>query len=118
VDPTPDRDLRAWLSDLNGAPETRDVAVRAVGMLGDRGLLAWLIHQMRKPPLATSAARAFLELCPQARDVWEDLTSVEPAEHGAAFVEHFEDGMEPLPVAARVKDWAQRNRLVDGPAPS
>jgi uncharacterized protein (TIGR02270 family) len=108
---TPDADMRDWLTGLNAAPETKVIAVRGAGMLGDRSLLAWLIRLMRDPALAQAAAQSFRELFPEAREVWDDLTSLDPADHGGAFKEHFGDGMELLPVANRLKDWANSQGL-------
>ncbi|MDG4888086.1 HEAT repeat domain-containing protein [Mesorhizobium sp. WSM4887] len=106
VKAAPDKDVRAWMGGLLKSPETAAVAVRGAGMLGDRTLLHWLIHQMRAPSLAASAGAAFLELFPQARSE-DQLFSVEPEVLGDAFATHFDDSPPYLPVAERVKEWAK-----------
>ncbi|TPI09632.1 hypothetical protein FJW06_25715 [Mesorhizobium sp. B4-1-3] len=106
VKAAPDKDVRAWMGGLLKSPETAAVAVRGAGMLGDRTLLHWLVHQMRAPALAVSAGAAFLELFPQARSE-DKLFSVEPEVLGDAFATHFDDSPPYLPVAERVKEWAK-----------
>lgn len=108
----PDKDVRAWLGGLLKAPETAPLAVRGSGMLGDRALLHWLIHQMRVPALAAAAGTAFLELYPEARDDGQ-LFSVEASLLGPAFTDHFDDDPPFLPVADKVKDWAKARNLLD-----
>jgi uncharacterized protein (TIGR02270 family) len=102
----PDKDVRAWMGGLLKSPESAPLAVRGAGMLGDRTLLHWLIHQMRTPALAVPAGAAFLELFPEAR-LEDRLFSVEPEVLGDAFATYFEDNPPYLPVADRVKDWAK-----------
>ncbi|KRB32507.1 MULTISPECIES: HEAT repeat domain-containing protein [Mesorhizobium] len=102
----PDKDVRGWMGGLLKTPENAPLAVRGAGMLGDRTLLHWLIHQMRTPALAVPAGAAFLELFPEAR-LEDSLFSVEPAVLGDAFATYFEDNPPYLPVADRVKDWAR-----------
>ncbi|PBC03487.1 HEAT repeat domain-containing protein [Mesorhizobium sp. WSM3860] len=106
VKAAPDKDVRAWMGGLLKSPETAPLAVRGAGMLGDRALLHWLIHQMRAPALAVSAGAAFLELFPQARSE-DKLFSLEPEVLGEAFATHFDDSPPYLPVAERVKEWAK-----------
>jgi len=108
----PDKEVRQWLSGLNRSPETAVIAVRALGMFGERTLLPWLIQQMKLPSLAKAARQSLLELFPEVRDDWDDLISVEPADHGAAFVQCFGDDMDPMPVAGLVKAWAQERFLL------
>jgi uncharacterized protein (TIGR02270 family) len=106
VKAAPDKDIRAWMGGLLKRPETAALAVRGAGMLGDRTVLQWLIHQMRNPMLAAAAGSAFLELFPEARKD-DTLFSVEPGTLGDAFAIHFDDDPPVLPVASRVKDWAR-----------
>lgn len=102
----PDKDVRGWMGELLKSPETAPLAVRGAGMLGDRTLVHWLIHQMRTPALAVPAGAAFLELFPEAR-LEDSLFSVEPEVLGGAFATFFEDNPPYLPIADRVKDWAK-----------
>ncbi|MDX8516647.1 HEAT repeat domain-containing protein [Mesorhizobium dulcispinae] len=112
VKAAPDKDVRAWLGGLLKVPETAPLAVRGSGMLGDRTLLHWLIHQMRVPTLAAAAGSAFLELYPEAREDGQ-LFSVETSLLGQAFADHFDDDPPFLPVADKVKDWAKERKLLD-----
>ncbi|RWP24103.1 MAG: hypothetical protein EOR01_05545 [Mesorhizobium sp.] len=102
----PDKDVRAWMGGLLRSPETAPLAVRGAGMLGDRTILHWLVHQMRQPALAAAAGAAFRELFPEARKD-DTLFSVEPDVLGDAFAQYFDDVPPSLPVANRVKDWAK-----------
>ncbi|WP_254016926.1 HEAT repeat domain-containing protein [Mesorhizobium escarrei] len=106
VKATPDKDVRAWMGGLLRSPETAPLAVRGAGMLGDRTILHWLVHQMRQPALAAAAGAAFRELFPEARKD-DTLFSVEPEVLGDAFAQYFDDVLPSLPVANRVKDWAK-----------
>ena len=106
VKAAPDKDVRAWMGGLLKSPETAPLAVRGAGMLGDRTILHWLVHQMRQPALAAAAGAAFRELFPEARKD-DTLFSVETEVLGDAFGAHFEDLPPSLPVANRVKDWAK-----------
>ncbi|WP_245437027.1 HEAT repeat domain-containing protein [Mesorhizobium helmanticense] len=99
----PDKDVRAWMGTLLRSPETAPLAVRGAGMLGDRTVLHWLIHQMRNPALAVAAGGALLELFPEAKGA--DLFTLNPAELGHAFEDHFGDFGARVPVAEKVKDW-------------
>ncbi|TPM48427.1 hypothetical protein FJ951_11315 [Mesorhizobium sp. B2-2-3] len=105
VKAAPDKDVRAWMGGLLKTPETAPVAVRGAGMLGDRTILHWLVHQMRQPALAVAAGGALLELFPEARQA--DLFTTEPSQVGQAFEHHFGDAPSNLPVAERVKEWAK-----------
>ncbi|PLP58053.1 hypothetical protein CYK37_17770 [Mesorhizobium loti] len=100
-----DKDVRAWLGGLLKQPETTALAVRGAGMLGDRTVLHWLIHQMRKPSLAAAAGAAFLELFPEAREA--DLFTTEPSQIGQAFGEYFGDEVAKVPFADKVKEWGR-----------
>ncbi|RUV71946.1 MAG: hypothetical protein EOR30_23805 [Mesorhizobium sp.] len=106
VKAAPDKDVRVWMGGLLKSPETAPLAVRGAGMLGDRTILHWLVHQMRQPALAAAAGAAFRELFPEARKD-DTLFSVETEVLGDAFGVHFEDMPPSLPVANRVKDWAK-----------
>ena len=58
----PPAETRAWLARLHADPATRAIAVRGLGMLGDRSVLPWLIAQMTDRAVAMPAAAAFVEL--------------------------------------------------------
>jgi uncharacterized protein (TIGR02270 family) len=107
----PEKDVRTWLGSLLKSPDTAAVAVRGAGMLGDRSVLHWLIHQMRNPPLSLPAGAAFLELFPEASEA-DGLFTLEPSQLGQAFAQHFGDGSARLPLADKVKDWAREKRLL------
>lgn len=100
----PDKDVRAWMGDLLKSPETAPLAVRGAGMLGDRTLLHWLIHQMRNPALAAAAGGALLELFPEAREA--DLFTTDPSHLGQTFEDHFGDEVAKVPFADKVKAWS------------
>ncbi|SDE43339.1 HEAT repeat domain-containing protein [Ruegeria marina] len=102
---SPAADIRAWFTALLENADTAPVAVRGAGMLGDKSIAPWLVEKMRDPALADAAGCAFLDLFPQARTDWDDLTSLEPNDHGQAFVAAFGDEMEVLPVAGRVLEY-------------
>ncbi|WP_348984123.1 HEAT repeat domain-containing protein [Mesorhizobium mediterraneum] len=106
----PDKDVRAWMGGLLKSPDTAPLAVRGAGMLGDRTVLNWLIHQMRNPALAVAAGGALLELFPEARDA--DLFTLDPAEIGQAFEEYFGDFGPNVPVADRVMAWGSAAALL------
>ncbi|MBZ9810870.1 MULTISPECIES: HEAT repeat domain-containing protein [unclassified Mesorhizobium] len=103
----PENDVRAWMGGLFKSPETAPLAVRGAGMLGDRNILHWLIHQMRTPALAVAAGSALLELFPEAREA--DLFTLDPAALGQPFDDHFGDFGARTPVAEKVKKWGERN---------
>lgn len=106
----PDKDVRTWMGGLLKSPDTAPLAVRGAGMLGDRTILNWLIHQMRNPALAVAAGGALLELFPEARDA--DLFTLDPAEIGQAFKEYFGDFGPNVPVADRVMAWGRAAALL------
>lgn len=106
----PDKDVRAFMGGLLKSPDTAPLAVRGAGMLGDRTVLNWLIHQMRSPALAVAAGGALLELFPEARDA--DLFTLDPAEIGQAFEDNFGDFGPNVPVADRVMTWASAAALL------
>ncbi|MER9300051.1 HEAT repeat domain-containing protein [Mesorhizobium sp. M0621] len=103
----PDKDVRAWMGGLLKAPETAALAVRGSGMLGDRTILHWLIHQMRNPALAVAAGGALLETFPEAREA--NLFTLDPTELGQAFEDHFGDFGARVPVADKVREWGHRD---------
>ncbi|BCH25440.1 HEAT repeat domain-containing protein [Mesorhizobium sp. L-8-3] len=111
VEGGPEKDVRVWLGELLKSPETAPLAVRGAGMLADRTILHWLIHQMRNPALAEAAGTAFLELFPQARED-SQLFSVETSLLGQPFADHFDDDPPYLPVADLVKEWAKTRGLL------
>jgi uncharacterized protein (TIGR02270 family) len=108
----PNKDVRAWMGGLLKAPETAPLAVRGAGMLGDKAILHWLIHQMRNPALAVAAGAALLELFPEARED-DELFSVETSLLGQPFADHFYDDPPYVPVAERVKEWAKVRNLLE-----
>ncbi|MGB3314264.1 MAG: hypothetical protein WBB85_07610, partial [Albidovulum sp.] len=59
-------DFRTYLGDLYQCGNTRSLAVRGIGMTGDRGHLDWLIGQMEVRETAVAAGESFLELFPEA----------------------------------------------------
>ncbi|TJW11948.1 MAG: hypothetical protein E5W82_17455 [Mesorhizobium sp.] len=98
--------VRAWIGGLMKSRVTAPIAVRGVGMLGDRSVLSWLIERMREPIVSAAAGAAFLELFPEARNEG-GLFSADPADAGPDFVKHFENGLITLPIADRVSAWAR-----------
>lgn len=114
VKAAPDKDVRTWMGGLLKSPETAPLAVRGAGMLGDRTVLHWLIHQMRTPALAPAAGAAFLELFPEARAA--DLFTSEPSQVSTAFEDHFGDNVARVPFADKVKDWGAASQLLSGAA--
>lgn len=111
---SPREDIRTWFTALLENADTAPIAVRGAGMLGDKSIAPWLVEKMREPALADAAGRAFLDLFPEARSDWDDLTSLHPQEHGPAFVEAFGDEMEVLPVAGKVRDFLRKLRFEPG----
>lgn len=105
VKAAPVQDVRAWMGGLLQKSETAALAVRGAGMLGDRTILHWLIHQMRTPALAPAAGAALLELFPEARKA-EGLFTLDPTDLGQPFEDYFGDFAMKLPVAASVKAWS------------
>jgi uncharacterized protein (TIGR02270 family) len=101
---TPGKAGKQWLQSRLDQPVLRTVATRAIGLLGDRAVMPWLIERMREPELAEAAGLAL-------RDLFEvdfnDLTlfAVDPALLGPDFT-----GDEPLPVADKVAAWWDEGR--------
>ena len=106
VEAGPGKEVRAFMGELLKNPETAPLAVRGAGMLGDRSILHWLVHQMRTPALAPAAGSALLEAFPEARGV-DGLFTLDATELGPAFEEHFGDFAIKVPVADRVNAWAR-----------
>lgn len=106
----PPRDVRDWLAGLLKTPATAPLAVRGAGMLGDRSLLHWLIHQMRQPPLAEAAGAAFLELFPESAESG-DLFSSDPDAFPEEFDRHFDGNLPMLPLAGSIKEWCKNRNL-------
>ncbi len=99
-----DADFRSFLGTLYRRDETRALAVRGIGMTGDRRHLGWLIDQMETPETATSAGESFLELFPEAEGV-ESLFGERIWSSGLA------PDAEPLvledcPIAGKIREWA------------
>ncbi|MCZ8542676.1 hypothetical protein OOJ09_00685 [Mesorhizobium qingshengii] len=100
----PEKDVRTWMGGLMKSPATAPIAVRGIGMLGDRSALTWLIQRMREPYVAAAACATFLELYPEAR-VETKLFTADPTELGPAFTKHFEDDVVRLALPDKVETW-------------
>lgn len=109
----PDKEVRAWMGGLMKSPISAPLAVRGVGMLGDRSALAWLIEQMRVPMLATSASAAFLELFPEAHRE-DDLFTTDLGKAGQLFVDHFGDESVVIPLSDKIEGWARLKGALSG----
>ncbi|MER9851174.1 HEAT repeat domain-containing protein [Mesorhizobium sp. M0106] len=107
----PEKEVRVWLGGLMKSQATAPLAVRGIGMLGDRSVLGWLVQQMSQPTLAIAAVAAFLELFPEARGETK-LFSSDPADAGTAFVEHFGDDLVTLAIAEKVEIWWRDQNLM------
>ncbi|MGX9179710.1 HEAT repeat domain-containing protein [Mesorhizobium sp. BHbdii] len=110
VKAAPDKEVRTWMGALLRSPETAPLAVRGAGMLGDRTILHWLVHQMRNPALAVAAGAALMELFPEARGA--DLFTTEPSQAGKVFEDHFGGDVAKVPFADKVKDWMRGKQLL------
>lgn len=104
-------DFRAWLGDLYRRDETRPLAVRGIGMTGDRNHLAWLITQMEQPETAVAAGESFLELFPEAAGV-EGLFSDDAAVLGPELTAAADAHTGLCPVAPAIRDWAAQNNVM------
>lgn len=109
----PEKEVRAWLGGLMKSSDTAPVAVRGIGMLGDRSVLPWLIERMREPDVAVAARGAFLDLYPEAREETRLFTS-DPSELGPVAAKRFEDRVVRLALPDKVKAWREG---LDQPAP-
>ncbi|RWI30182.1 HEAT repeat domain-containing protein [Mesorhizobium sp.] len=106
----PEKDVRAWMGGLMKSVATAPLAVRGIGMLGDRSILPWLIERMKEPYVAVAACAAFLELFPEAREETK-LFTVDPTDLGPAFAEFFDDEVVGVAVPDRVESWRAQNRV-------
>ncbi|MER8435305.1 hypothetical protein [Mesorhizobium sp. M1393] len=92
---------KTWLQKCLNEPSSRLPALAAIGMLGDRSIVPWLIERMREPQFAYAAGLAW-------RDLFEvdfndtDVFTVNSASLGNQFAE-IEDS--PLPMAERATAW-------------
>ncbi|MER8823029.1 HEAT repeat domain-containing protein [Mesorhizobium sp. M0991] len=107
----PEKEVRAWMGRMMTAPVTAPLAVRGIGMLGDRRVLNWLVDRMREPQLAIAAGAAFLELFPEAREDG-DLFTIDATEAGKPFLACFVDGMAKVPLADKVEAWGRAAGLL------
>lgn len=98
----PEADFLSYLGMLYGRAETRALAVRGIGMTGDRDRLGWLIEQMASPAMAIAAGESFLELFPEAAGA-SGLFTYDGASLGA----EFEGESGAFPVASEVSIWAK-----------
>ncbi|TPL79936.1 hypothetical protein FJ950_27400 [Mesorhizobium sp. B2-3-14] len=112
VKATPVKQVRSWIGTLLRLPQSAPFGVRAVGMLGDRAILPWLIEQMGCPALAVAAGASLLELFPEARWVG-DLFTNDPDAAGTHFREYFGDRIARVPLKDGVLDWARRQGYVE-----
>jgi uncharacterized protein (TIGR02270 family) len=62
LDVLPAGERRRWINELAAEPATRAMAVRGLGMIGDRAALPWLVRRMSDRSVAALAADAFLEI--------------------------------------------------------
>ncbi len=107
----PPADFLAYAGTLYQREESRALAVRAIGMTGDRSRLAWLIKEMTSPETAIAAGESFLELFPEANGV-EGLFSSDPKIIGPRLAEVCEGGNTSCPVAAAIEAWAAHPKQV------
>jgi hypothetical protein len=105
----PEKEVRAWMGGLMKSVSTAPLAVRGIGMLGDRSILPWLIQRMKEPYVAVAACAAFLELFPEAREETKMFT-IDPTELGPAFAKHFEDEVVSVAMPDRVEEWQALSR--------
>jgi uncharacterized protein (TIGR02270 family) len=98
-------DFRTYLGQLYRREDTRPLAVRGIGMTGDRQHLDWLIGQMEVRETALAAGESFLELFPEAEGNLELLTQ-ETSTAAAEVGESPLHSAGTLFVASRVRAWA------------
>jgi uncharacterized protein (TIGR02270 family) len=103
-------DFRSWLGALYHRDATRTLAVRGIGMTGDRSHLGWLIAQMEVPETAAAAGESFLELFPEAAGV-EGLFSDDVAVLGPDFPAAQLTAADVYPIAKKVRGWATDMRF-------
>lgn len=95
---------RAEVTALLCRPETHLLALSRIGVLGDPGVLPWLLERMRVPETVAAAGAAFRDF--YAIDVNDtDLFTERPEELGPDFAQ-LDPG--PLPVADRIAVWVAR----------
>lgn len=104
----PENDVRIWMGGLMKSPSTAAMAVRGIGMLGDKSALGWLVERMKEPALALMAKASFLELFPEAREESKLFTG-DPVELGKPFATFFADRTVTLSLADKVSEWAGMN---------
>jgi uncharacterized protein (TIGR02270 family) len=97
----PPADLRRWLSGLYDDPATRAVAIRAIGMTGDRTRLNWIVAQMDAAETIEAAGQAIVDLFPDAATD-ETLWSTEARNFPPSFAAHFSEDFPRLPLAAQM----------------
>lgn len=92
---------KSWLQKCLTEPSLRQPAIAALGVLGDRSVVPWLIERMGEPRSVWTAGLAW-------RDLFEvdfndtDVFTVDPAPLGDGFAEIEET---PLAVADRASAW-------------
>ncbi|ESW92451.1 hypothetical protein X770_06430 [Mesorhizobium sp. LSJC269B00] len=97
---------KAWLQKCLDKSSLRQPALAAIGLLGDRSIVPWLIERMREPQSAYAAGLAW-------RDLFEvdfndtNVFTVDPALLGKQFAK-IEDS--PLPIAERASAWWDHGR--------
>lgn len=97
----PPQASRIWLGELIARQGGEGPAIAHVGVLGDRGVLPWLIRRMRAPGAAAAAGCALRDLFAIDFDDTDLFTAdAGVLGDGLAAVEE-----RPLPVADRVKAW-------------
>ncbi|WP_290743017.1 HEAT repeat domain-containing protein [Amaricoccus sp.] len=95
----------AWArAELSRRPDDA-LLVEAVGAIGERAAVPWLIERMHDPALAHAAGAAFRDLFAVDFDA-TDVFAADPAALGPAFA----DAEEPVPVAERARAWWERTR--------
>ncbi|TPL88530.1 hypothetical protein [Mesorhizobium sp. B2-3-12] len=103
---TPPIEARSWWHECVSYAAAREVAVASSGLLGDMGIMPWLIETMRSPDLAYAAGLALRDLVEiDFNDT--DVFVTDPAKLGPEF-----DTVEatPLPSASRAAAWWEEGR--------
>ncbi|MER8695794.1 hypothetical protein NKI77_22315 [Mesorhizobium opportunistum] len=97
---------KTWLRKFLDQPTSRQPALAATGLLGDRSIVPWLIERMREPQSAYAAGLAW-------RDLFDvdfndtDVFIVDPASLGEQFADTEETS---LPFAERANAWWDEGR--------
>ncbi|MEI8720150.1 MULTISPECIES: hypothetical protein [unclassified Mesorhizobium] len=103
---TPLKTGRSWLQDGLRQPALRATATAAIGLVGDRSVMPWLIARMREPELVFAAGLALRDLLDvDFNDT--DLFTIDPVVLGKEFEPVT---ASPLPVADRVTAWWDEGR--------